>query len=99
MTHKQFLMILAIWFAVIVLLFATPARSADVGIVQTTGAPTCAQAKGDLLAVGSRYIQLQKELAEEKDPHFQLVIKVQTSALSQLGGKIIMWRTENCKNS
>lgn len=99
MSHKQFLLILAVWFAVIALIFATPARSADVGIVQVQGNSTCAQSKGDLLAVGSRYLQLQKELEAEKDPHFQLVIKVQMSAVSQLGGKIIMWRNENCKDA
>ena len=96
MTTKQFTLIVAVWFCVISLLFCTPARS-EPGIVQTTGSVTCESAKRDLLAVGSRYIQLKKELAAEVDPSFQLVIKVQINAISQLGGRIIMWRTENCK--
>ena len=99
MTYKQFALIFAVWLVVTILIFATPARSASSTIVSTQGNPTCTQAKGDLLAVGSRYTQLKKELEAELDPHFQVVLKTEISAVGQLGGKILMWMTENCKKA
>lgn len=98
MTKKQFILIVFLW-ALVMALFTVPSRSAEIGIVQTQGSVTCQNAKKDLLAVGSRYIQLKKELEAEVDPSFQLVLKVQINAISLLGGRIIMWRTENCKDT
>jgi hypothetical protein len=99
MTKKQFALIVLLWALVMTVIFVTPARSGDVGIIQAQGAPTCQQAKGDLLAVGVRYMQLKKEFEAEQDPHFRVALAAELKALGQLGGKIIMWRTENCKDS
>jgi len=99
MTHKQFLLILTVWFAVIVLLFAFPARSREVGIVQTQGVPTCAEAKDDLLVVSIRLKHLKDEFQSETNESLRFVIKEEAQAVATLGSKIVIFMQENCKDA
>lgn len=96
MTKKQFALIVAVWAVVMTLLFVTPARSRDVGLVQTAGNPTCQEAKQDLLAVSIRLNHLKDLFQTEEDEHLSLVIKEEAKAVAQLGTKIIMFLKENC---
>ena len=97
MTHKQFVLILAVWFAVITFIFVTPAKSKEVGIVKTQGAPTCAEAKQDLLAVSIRLNHLKDEFQAETNDSLRFVIKEEATAVAKLGRTIVMFMQENCR--
>ena len=99
MTKKQFALIVAVWAIVMTLIFCTPARSRDVGLVQTQGAPTCEEAKQDLLAVGIRLNHLKDEFQGEKNESLRFVIKEEAQAVANLGRKIVMFMKENCREA
>ena len=99
MTHKQFLLILAVWFAVIALIFATPARSTEIGLVQTNQQLMCDDSIKDLAAATIRAEQLKTMLDGTTDTHARLVLGVEMKAVLILGKQISMWRVENCKDA
>lgn len=99
MTKKNMLLIFVLWLAVMLLIFATPAQSREVGMVQTTGAPTCADAKQDILATSIRLHQLKDEFNAETNESLRFVLKEEAKAVAQLGNKIIMFMRENCRNA
>jgi len=99
MTKKQFALIFLVWAIVITLIFATPAKGVEVGLVQTQGAPTCADAKRDILAVSIRLHRLKDEFQAETDTSLRFVLKEEASAVAKLGRTIVMFLKENCRDA
>lgn len=98
MTRLDWMWVLVIALA-LVTMCASPARSGNVGIVQTTGSPTCQQAQNDLMAVGIRLHHLQDEYLAETNESLRLVIKEEARAVGQLGNRIARWRVEHCREA
>ena len=99
MTHKQFALIIALWAAVMFTVFCTPARAVEIGQVQTSGSPTCADAKKDRLAASIRLNKLKDEYVAETDTHLRLVIKQEAKAVVELDRVITVWMIENCRGA
>ena len=99
MTYKQFLLVLALWFAVIALIFATPARGGNVPMVRGPEHQMCDDSIKDLAAAKIRVTQLTEMIDGTTNQHAQLVLKVEREAVAVLGQKIIRWRNENCKDA
>lgn len=99
MSRKQFTLIFVIWFFVISLLFCSPARAVEIGQVQTSGSPTCADAKKDRLAASIRLNKLKDEYVAETDTHLRLVIKQEAKAVVALDRIITVWMIENCRGA
>jgi len=99
MTAKQFLLILAVWFAVITLIFTTPAKSANTPMVRTNQDLMCQDSIKDLAAATIRVEQLKIMLDGTTDTHARLVLGVEIKAVLILGKQISMWRVENCKDA
>ena len=97
MTKKQFALIVLVWVLAMTVIFVTPVRSAEVGLVTTTGTPTCAQASKDFDAVGKRWQQVKSLREVTVDSSMQLALEEELRALIALGGRILMWQSENCR--
>lgn len=97
MSHKQFLLILAVWLAVMVLIFATPAQPVEIGL--TNSATTCARSELDQAAVAQRLVQLKEMYKQTPDESGRLVLRAEADALMRLARSISMWRVENCRNA
>lgn len=98
MTHKQFLLLLAVWFVVITLIFATPTRSAEIGLVNPSAA-LCTQAADDAGAVVERLSRLWEMLSRTEQESTILVLNTEIAALKTLGVKIHWWINENCRDA
>jgi len=97
MTKKQFALIFAIWAIVMILIFATPVRGAEIGMVKSE--TTCLRSEIDLKATEIRLEQLIEMIEGSKDESALLVLKAEVQAVFKLNKTITMWRVENCKVS
>ena len=95
MTYKQLALVLLV--VLTSLFFATQPKTAEVGIVRARDTISCAEAKRDLLAVGSRLTHLRDEYAAETGASFRFIMRVESQAVFTLGQNIRMWISENCK--
>ena len=98
MTPKMFVLIFILWFTTMAFL-ALPAHGAEVGLVTNEAPITCLQAELDFNATGARWTSVKRLRDASKDPHDNLALDAELKALSSLGGKIMMWKAENCKKS
>lgn len=93
------MLLLAIGLGISVLLLTCPAKAVEVGMVQTTGSPTCEMADKDLVAVKTRFLELNTEFTAAVDSSRKLVLKEEAKAVVALGRVITIWKTENCRGA
>lgn len=93
------MLVLAIGLGISVLLLTCPARSAEIGMVQTTGTVTCDESVEDGIAVVLRVKQLQEMLDKTESKSGKLVVSTEIAALKSLAVRIHYWRNENCRGA
>jgi len=99
MSKKQFLLILLIWSVVMSLIFCTPARSSEVGLISPSFVLTCKQSAEDGVATVKRIDQLKAMIKTIKGQSNVLVLETEIKALKELVIKINWWRNENCRDA
>lgn len=95
MTHKQFALIFVVWLTVTSLLFCTPVRGAEVGLVKSE--TTCLRSEVDYATALARIVQLKEMHDKSADESEKLVLRAEVQALFRLGASISKWRVENCR--
>jgi hypothetical protein len=98
MTKKQFALIFVVWAILMSLLFCTPARAANIGLVMGGGI-TCEGSLKDLAATTIRLEQLKTLVNINQNPHAAVPLDAELTALMILREKIRMWREENCRDA
>lgn len=95
---EHFMLWLMIVIAVLILLCG-PVKAAEIGIVTNEKAITCERAQKDFDATAQRWRHLHNLLIVTKDPSLRLSLETEKKALIDLGGRILMWQAENCRDS
>lgn len=101
MSHKQFALIVAVWAAAMFFIFATPARSVEIGLV--TASVTCMDSAMVVHIAEIRLAQLTEMIEKSEgpggSPNVSLVLKAEAQGVWKLKKAAEMWRVENCRET